>query len=180
MTLSVLLLAGCGGQGEEEGADNQAEAQAAQNAAIAIGETPATDIATAPSDAAANSSSGGKGPAAGELPKVAAASEPAKPPAGDGGACAMQGRERLRVSPMHALGTEPFWSARVDGRCVTYSHPEDQKGTRIWAQYTPARGGGTWSGTLAGRRFELKIRPQPGCSDGMSDKRYAFAAELTV
>ena len=33
-------------------------------------------------------------------------------------------------------------------------------------------------GSLGGRRFELRIRPGPGCSDGMSDRRYPLAAEL--
>lgn len=102
------------------------------------------------------------------------------PPTGPGGACLMQGSERLRVGPLRAIGTEPFWGARIEGRCVTYSHPEDQDGTRIWTRYTAGPGGGTWSGTLGGRRFELRIGPQPGCSDGMSDKRYPFAAALVV
>jgi uncharacterized membrane protein len=107
---------------------------------------------------------------------------PAAPPAAAAaGACHTQGSDRLQVRAVRALGTEPFWNARVDGRCVTYSHPDDQRGTRIWTRYTAgAGGGGTWSGALGGRRFELRIRPQPGCSDGMSDRRYPFAAELAV
>lgn len=103
----------------------------------------------------------------------------AAPPAA--GACSMQGTERLQVRPVRAIGTEPFWNARVDGRCVTYSHPDDQAGTRVWTRYAAGSGaGGTWTGALGGRRFELRIRPQPGCSDGMSDRRYPLAAELLV
>ncbi|HYJ29687.1 MAG TPA: hypothetical protein VEW25_05025 [Allosphingosinicella sp.] len=114
--------------------------------------------------------------------RQAAAGTPAPPaPAAPAGACAMQGSERLQVRPLRALGTEPFWNARIAGRCVTYSHPEDQAGTRIWTRYSAGTGGGgTWSGALGGRRFELRIRPQPGCSDGMSDRRYPLAAELFV
>jgi uncharacterized membrane protein len=97
------------------------------------------------------------------------------------GACLMQGEERLQVTPLRAVGTEPFWGARIAGRCVTYSHPEDQAGTRIWTRYSAgANGGGTWSGALGGRLFELRTRPQPGCSDGMSDKRYPIAVTLKV
>ena len=121
------------------------------------------------------------GPAA--EPSASAAAPPSAPPAGKGataGACLVQDGKTLSVAALRALGTEPFWNARIEGRCVTYSHPEDQKGTRIWTRFTPARGGGTWSGTLGGRRFELRIRPGPGCSDGMSDRRYPLAAELTV
>lgn len=96
------------------------------------------------------------------------------------GPCMVQDEKKLSVAPLRALGTEPFWNARIEGRCVTYSNPEDQKGTRLWTRYTPARGGGTWSGSLNGRRFELRIRPGPGCSDGMSDRTYPLAAELTL
>jgi uncharacterized membrane protein len=35
-------------------------------------------------------------------------------------------------------------------------------------------------GAHAGKKFELRIRPAPGCSDGMSDRRYPSAAELLV
>ena len=105
----------------------------------------------------------------------------AAPAAAPAGACMMQGSERLLVAPLRAVGTEPFWGARIEGRCVTYSHPDDQAGTRIWTRYAPGPGGGgTWSGALGGRRFELRARPQPGCSDGMSDRRYPMAVDLLV
>jgi uncharacterized membrane protein len=96
-------------------------------------------------------------------------------------ACLMQGSERLTVAPLRAIGTEPFWGARIEGRCVTYSHPENQQGTRVWTRYAPRPGGGgTWTGTLEGKPFVLRTRPQAGCSDGMSDRRYPIAVELTV
>jgi uncharacterized membrane protein len=95
--------------------------------------------------------------------------------------CETQGNGRLAVRPLRAIGTEPFWAARVVGRCITYSHPENQEGTRIWTRYTAGPGGtGTWVGAHAGKRFELRIRAAPGCSDGMSDRRYPSAAELLV
>ena len=94
--------------------------------------------------------------------------------------CLVQGSETLRVPPLRAVGTEPFWGARIEGRCVTYSHPEDQQGTRVWTRYTAAPGGGRWVGALRGRRFELRTRAAPRCSDGMSDKRYPMAVELVV
>lgn len=110
----------------------------------------------------------------------AAAPEPAASAAGEN-PCLVQDGQRLPVKPLRALGTEPFWSARVDGRCLTYSHPENQKGTRIWTRYSPGPdGGGTWSGALGGRRFELRTRPEPDCSDGMSDRRYPIGVELLV
>jgi uncharacterized membrane protein len=117
-----------------------------------------------------------------------AACRPAAPPPGEvassppapAGPCLVQDGKPLAVVPVRALGTEPFWNARVEGRCVTYSNPDDQKGTRVWTRFTPAPGGGTWSGSLGGRRFELKVAPKRGCSDGMSDRSYALAAELDL
>ncbi|HEX8263331.1 MAG TPA: hypothetical protein VF547_10705 [Allosphingosinicella sp.] len=100
-------------------------------------------------------------------------------PAG-AGPCHMQDGERLRTSPLRAVGTEPFWGARIEGRCVTYSHPDDQRGTRLWTRFAPGPDGGVWTGALAGRRFELRTRSRAGCSDGMSDKAYPFAVELRI
>jgi uncharacterized membrane protein len=109
-----------------------------------------------------------------------AAQAPAPKPAA-ANPCHLQGDARLAARPLRAVGTEPFWAAAINGRCVTYSHPDDQKGTRIWAHYTAGPGGGgTWSGAYEGKAFELRIRPAPGCSDGMSDRRYPLAAELLV
>ncbi|MBA3677533.1 MAG: hypothetical protein H0W74_09050 [Sphingosinicella sp.] len=103
------------------------------------------------------------------------------PPLGEVSACLKQDGQRLQNPALRAVGTEPFWGAQIEGRCVTYSHPEDQDGTRVWTRFTPApNGGGTWSGSLGGRHFELIVRSEPGCSDGMSDRRYPYAAEVAV
>ena len=95
--------------------------------------------------------------------------------------CMMQGKDRLQVASIRAVGTEPFWGARVEGRCVTYSTPENQQGVRVWARYSPgADGAGSWSGRLDGQPFEMKVSREADCSDGMSDKRYPLKVELTV
>ena len=104
----------------------------------------------------------------------------ASPASADANPCMVQDDKVLSVAAVRAIGTEPFWNARVEGRCVTYSHPEDQKGTRVWTSFAPGPAGGSWSGKLNGGRFELRIRPQRNCSDGMSDKSYPLAAELIV
>jgi uncharacterized membrane protein len=95
-------------------------------------------------------------------------------------ACLLQNGERIEVRPLHAVGTEPFWSARIEGRCVTWSTPERQQGVRVWTHYAVAPDGGVWSGALDGRGFELRARAEPGCSDGMSDRRYPIAVEVLV
>ena len=96
------------------------------------------------------------------------------------GACLTQDNEPLRITPVKAIGTEPFWGARVEGRCVTYSTPEDQKGTRIWTRFNPGPDGGVWVGSLDGQPFKLITRLRPDCSDGMSDRSYPMEAILTV
>ena len=107
----------------------------------------------------------------------AAANEVAPPKVG---ACLMQDGEALRITPVKAIGTEPFWGAQVEGRCVTYSTPEDQDGTRIWTRFNPGPDGGVWVGSLDGQPFKLITRLRPNCSDGMSDRSYPLEAILTV
>jgi uncharacterized membrane protein len=95
-------------------------------------------------------------------------------------ACRVQDAAVLSNEPLKVVGTEPFWGARIDGRCVTYSTPENQAGTRIWTRYTAGPNGATWTGTYKGKTFELRTRPVKSCSDGMSDTIYPIEAELKV
>jgi uncharacterized membrane protein len=111
---------------------------------------------------------------------VAAALQAASRPNASTSPCLVQDGELLRMTPLRAIGTEPFWGARIEGRCVTYSHPEDQQGTRVWTRFNSGPQGGIWIGALGGKPFELRTRPQPGCSDGMSDNRYPIAVTLLV
>jgi uncharacterized membrane protein len=106
-------------------------------------------------------------------PKPAPAPRPAS-------ACLTQDGQPVSANRLRAIGTEPFWGARIEGRCVTYSHPEDQQGTRVWTRFTGTAASGSWTGTLGGSPFVLRTRPQAGCSDGMSDNRYPIAVTLTV
>lgn len=100
--------------------------------------------------------------------------------AGDPDPCLVQEGAAVHVDPLRAVGTEPFWGATVAGRCVTWSDPETPQGTRIVARYAPGPDGGTWTGTLDGRPFALHTRAAPGCSDGMSDRAWPLAVEVTV
>ncbi len=93
--------------------------------------------------------------------------------------CHVQDGRLIRLS-MRALGTEPFWNAKIDGRCVTYSTPENQSGTRIWTKVGDGPDGPIFAGAYQGRPFNLIVRPKPGCSDGMSDRRFEWEATLTV
>ncbi|HEU4705028.1 MAG TPA: hypothetical protein VFS45_04905 [Sphingomicrobium sp.] len=106
---------------------------------------------------------------------------PPSPPApAPASACRSQDGRPVAANRIRAVGTEPFWGARIEGRCVTYSHPEDQEGTRVWTRFAGTTASGSWSGALGGLPFVLRTRPQPSCSDGMSDERYPIAVALTV
>jgi uncharacterized membrane protein len=94
--------------------------------------------------------------------------------------CLVQDGALLRMSPIRAIGTEPFWNARTDGRCVTYSTPENQSGTRIWTRVESGPMGPVFVGTHEGKPFILTVNPAVNCSDGMSDRRYDLSADLTV
>lgn len=94
--------------------------------------------------------------------------------------CLVQDGQPVRAAAVRAIGTEPFWNARTEGRCVTYSTPEDQAGTRVWTKVQSGASGTVWKGALRGKPFELSIQPMPGCSDGMSDTRYPLDAKLFV
>lgn len=104
----------------------------------------------------------------------------AKPAAPKESACRVQDGAVLSNEPLKVVGTEPFWGARVDGRCVTYSTPENQSGTRVWTRYEAGSDGGAWVGVYEGKPFELRTRSVKSCSDGMSDTIYPAEAELKV
>jgi uncharacterized membrane protein len=106
--------------------------------------------------------------------------EPVPPKPVPAGVCLTQDGRPVPANRLRAIGTEPFWGARIEGRCVTYSHPEDQQGTRVWTRFSGTATSGSWTGSLGGSPFVLRTRPQAGCSDGMSDNRYPIAVTLTV
>lgn len=95
-------------------------------------------------------------------------------------ACLVQDGREIPENAIHAVGTEPFWAADVQGRCVTYSTPENQRGTRVWTRFSGSVEKGSWSGAFEKREFLMRTMPMDGCSDGMSDKRYPIAVTLKV
>jgi len=75
-----------------------------------------------------------------------------------------------------ALGTEPFWAAKVAGDRLTYMTPEDQAGQTIAVDREDGAELVELSGTLAGKPLALTIGKGP-CSDGMSDVVYRWSVE---
>jgi uncharacterized membrane protein len=100
--------------------------------------------------------------------------------ASNAGACRTQDGKEIAANRLKATGTEPFWSAAIEGRCVTYRTPENHSGTRIWATFTGSRDFGQWAGFLANERFVLMTTQHANCSDGMSDRSYPIAVTLTI
>ena len=150
------IMAGCGGTAVDAPADANAEEQPQANAS---NEATSAEPVPLPKD--------------GDIANTGQAASPSP--------CLTQGADRLQATPIRAVGTEPFWGARVEGRCVTYSTPENQQGVRVWTRYAGGAGGSaSWVGQLDGKPFEMRVRPEAGCSDGMSDERYPLAVELTV
>lgn len=78
-----------------------------------------------------------------------------------------------------ALGTEPFWSAKLAGSTLTYSTPGNPDGTSIEVARFAGNGGLGFSGTLDGAPLLMAVTPGE-CSDGMSDRGYPFTVTLTI
>lgn len=117
----------------------------------------------------------------GDVNEVPPPGEPANtPPKEAANACSVQDGAALKIASIKGLGTEPFWNVRTEGRCVTYSTPEDQAGSRIWTKAAAGAGETSWTGALRGKPFVLSVKPKTDCSDGMSDKTYPMEAELRV
>ena len=150
LILAAILLADCG-SGDPETENAAREPDSSSNAQVSA------QAADAPPSA----------PAKGETPPKL-------------GACRVQDGAAIPANGFRAVGTEPFWGARIEGRCVTYSHPDDQAGTRVWTRWSGKEGVGLWEGNLHGKPFILRLRAQPGCSDGMSDQRYPMSVSLTI
>lgn len=76
-------------------------------------------------------------------------------------------------------GTEPFWGGTVTGTDVRYMTPERQFGDVVATRRSFGSDSETYAGTFRGRPFVLTLR-RGRCSDGMSDRVYAFTATLQV
>ena len=78
-----------------------------------------------------------------------------------------------------ALGTEPFWAAKVDGGVLLYQTPEDQAGQRVAVTRRVIGLRTEFSGTLGGAPLTLNVGAGP-CSDGMSDTVFSHSAGLRI
>ncbi|MFM6832137.1 MAG: COG3650 family protein, partial [Novosphingobium sp.] len=73
-----------------------------------------------------------------------------------------------------AVGTEPFWSASVEGAKLSYATPETPDGVAVTVTRKAAGAGVVYTGAIDGKPLELEVRRET-CFDGMSDTVYPFA-----
>ncbi|WP_297507595.1 hypothetical protein [uncultured Caulobacter sp.] len=78
-----------------------------------------------------------------------------------------------------AGGTEPFWSVKVRAGGMTLTRPDQQD--LVTANPGPRADGdqGVWDASAGERRLVLRLTPGD-CSDGMSDRRHGWRAEVWV
>jgi len=80
---------------------------------------------------------------------------------------------------VHFTGTEPFWGGEAKLGQMTYTTPEDQKGTSFPVERFAGNSGLGFSGSYAGQSFDMAVT-RGKCSDGMSDRSYPFTATLRI
>ncbi len=89
------------------------------------------------------------------------------------------GQENEPVQAFRGFGTEPFWSARVDGDRLVFSTPQNPDGTTMYGRRVPSLTGYVFVGKDGDRDFHLGLTPG-ACSDGMSDNRYEYEATFIL
>ncbi len=95
---------------------------------------------------------------------------------------ASAGDEIAAGFPAHlqAIGTEPFWSVKVEGDVLAYTTPETMAAPRLLhATRSHDAQGLRLAGESGGAEFHLHVRRET-CSDGMSDREYPFSATLLL
>ena len=82
--------------------------------------------------------------------------------------------------PMTAVGTEPFWSVKVEGTRLTLSRPDepDMVAEAPGAAIKP--GQAQWFARAADGRTLAVTFYVSACSDGMSERAYPMTAEVTL
>ena len=73
------------------------------------------------------------------------------------------------------IGTEPFWAVKIGPQTLVLSRPDHSDLMVSHAGPTRGVGQAQWSGEGLSIRLVTKA-----CSDGMSDRTYAYAAEVKL
>lgn len=82
--------------------------------------------------------------------------------------------------PMDARGTEPFWALTLRGTTLTLTRPDLPTLTAVAPGAVIQPNAASWTGRLPdGRQMKVTLYAS-ACSDGMSDRAYAYTAEVDV
>ncbi|HEX7947043.1 MAG TPA: hypothetical protein VF495_20435 [Phenylobacterium sp.] len=105
----------------------------------------------------------------------AKAPAPAEPPVRDPAGAVMDISQ-----PLTARGTEPFWSLTINGSQFRLTRP-DHPDLAIEAGGAVIQSGrATWVAKGAGGEQVTVVLYASDCSDGMSDTKYPYAAEVVM
>jgi uncharacterized membrane protein len=78
-------------------------------------------------------------------------------------------------SPLRLIGTEPFWALKIGKDNMVLSRPDQSDLTVSHSGSVGGDGHAQW----AGEGLTASVTRQ-ACSDGMSDRTYAYVAEVKV
>ena len=93
-----------------------------------------------------------------------------------------EGRTFDAVAPSEVvtmMGTEPFWTLRIEDDAAVWMTPDSPGGTRFAVSRFAGNNGLGFSGTLDGEPFTATLTPGE-CSDGMSNRRFPFVATIAL
>ena len=80
---------------------------------------------------------------------------------------------------MDARGTEPFWGLQIRATQITLQRPDHPNAVGPNPGLTMAAGKAVWETMVGTDRLKVVLSVAP-CSDGMSDLKYDYAAEVTL
>ena len=78
-----------------------------------------------------------------------------------------------------AVGTEPFWNLKIRAAGMTLARPDHAEVATANPGVRADGDQGVWDGTVEKQRLVLRLTPGD-CSDGMSDRRYGYSAEVWI
>lgn len=76
-------------------------------------------------------------------------------------------------------GTEPFWGADIIGTEIHITRPDQPEVTAINAGLAMVQGRAIWT-AQAGQALVMATLTPGECSDGMSDRKWPYSAELKI
>jgi uncharacterized membrane protein len=82
--------------------------------------------------------------------------------------------------PLDARGTEPFWTLAIRGTTLTLTRPNQAPLTAVAPGVLVQPNQASWTGKTADGREMKVIFYSSTCSDGMSERAYAYSAEVDL